>query len=55
MAIAISIIALAVSVYALFLVKKRSKTSLKYVYTKNGLVFFDESGKEIVIHGESMK
>lgn len=55
MAIAISIVSLGVSIYALIVARRKSKSSLKYVYTENGLVFFDESGKEIVIHGESIK
>lgn len=55
MALIISIVSLGVSICALVIALRKSKKSLKYVYTENGLIFFDESGKEIVIHGESLR
>lgn len=49
-----SIVALIVSVLAYLQARRRSKNTLKYIYTKKGIIFYDEDGKEIVLKSEKL-
>ncbi len=53
-ALIISIVSLIVSVLAYFKARRRSKNNLKYIYTKKGIIFYDEDGKEIVLKSEKL-
>ena len=50
-AIIISIIALVVASLAYFKPRRATISDLKYEYTKDSLIFYDRSGKRIVIKG----
>ena len=52
-AIILSVIAVVIAVAAYIRAGKQS--GLKYEYTPSGIIFYDKSGKRIVIQGESFK
>ena len=53
-AIIISSASLVISVLAYFKARRRSKSNLKYIYTRKGIIFYDEDGKEIVLKSEKL-
>lgn len=53
-AIIISIVALVISILAYLKASKRAKSNLKYIYTKEGIIFYDSEGKEVVLTGEKL-